>query len=101
MPDQRPVSNLNSALILHLAAAVDKHVFSYDEIFPTVGIERRKQSKRIVCRPAVSLEKITRSSSGVWYALFSSAVMRSASWESAHIYRCSAEPAETLLPLFK
>ena len=46
--NESAVPNDNAALILKMAAGIDKHIFSNRNIFSEVGVKRRKQAERIV-----------------------------------------------------
>ena len=50
VPDERPVTDADPALILETAAGIDENTAPDADIFAEVGIERREQSERLIYR---------------------------------------------------
>ena len=63
-PDQRAVPDIDPALILKMASAVDKNIFADVDIFPTVRIKRGTSETIRLWGPLVSFSIRVRISSG-------------------------------------
>lgn len=47
MPDLASVAYRHPAVILKMAAGVDKHILTHTDIFAEIGIERRENAERL------------------------------------------------------
>lgn len=46
MTDERTVSYLDAALVLKTASRIDENVFAQHDVFPAIGVKRRKKPER-------------------------------------------------------
>lgn len=65
VPNQATVAQCHSTLVLEMAAGIDKHIFSYMDIFPKISIKRRKYPESVVYWPTKSRDISARISSMV------------------------------------
>ena len=57
MPDECTISNIDATLILQLAPAVKKDMFSYMDILSAIRMKRRKQAESIIRRVSCQMGK--------------------------------------------